>query len=83
MEKEIISSFLLAKMYLSLCLKTFGEHLTMAVSANMFYIAIDFKNKKNMKVAASNINIIQLKIVEKLAIALRKISVDLTRRPCL
>ena len=29
----------------------------MAASANMFYIAIDYKNKTNMKVTASNINI--------------------------
>ena len=29
----------------------------MAASANMFYIAIGYKNKTNMKVAASNINI--------------------------
>ena len=39
---------------------TFGTSLrehTMAASANMFYIAIGYKNKANMKVAASNINI--------------------------
>ena len=36
---------------------TLGEHLTKAASASMFYIAIDYKNKANMKVAASNINI--------------------------
>ena len=29
----------------------------MATSANMFYIAIDYKSKTYMKVAASNINI--------------------------
>ena len=29
----------------------------MAASASMFYIAIDYKNKTNMKVAGSNINI--------------------------
>ena len=34
-----------------------GEHLMMAASANMFYIAIDYKSKTYMKVAASNINI--------------------------
>ena len=28
-----------------------GGHLAMAASANMFYIAIDNKNKTNMKVA--------------------------------
>ena len=36
---------------------TLGEHLTMAASASMFYIAINYKNKQNMKVAASSINI--------------------------
>ena len=36
---------------------TLGEHLTMAASASMFYIAIDYKNKTNMKVATSNTNI--------------------------
>ena len=29
----------------------------MTISANMFYIAIDYENKTNMKVAANNINI--------------------------
>ena len=33
------------------------EHLTMAASASMFYIAIDYENELNMKVAASNVNI--------------------------
>ena len=36
---------------------TLGEHLTMAASAKMFYIAIDYKNKTYLEVAASNINI--------------------------
>ena len=36
---------------------TLAEHLTMAVSANMFYFAIDYENEPNMKVAASNVNI--------------------------
>ena len=36
---------------------TLEERLTMAASANMFYIAIDYKNKIHMKVAGSNINI--------------------------
>ena len=36
---------------------TLGEHLTMAASTDMFYIAIDYKNKPNNKVAASNIRI--------------------------
>ena len=35
---------------------TLKEH-TMVASANMFYIAIGYKNKTNMKVAASKINI--------------------------
>ena len=36
-----------------------GENLTMAAStsSDMFFIAIDYKDKTNMKVAASNINI--------------------------
>ena len=36
---------------------TLEEQLTIVASASMFYIAIDYKNKPNMKVAASNINI--------------------------
>ena len=36
--------------------ETLGKHLTMAASANIFFIAIDYKNKANIKVAA-NINI--------------------------
>ena len=38
---------------------TLAEHLTMAASASssMFYIASNFENEPNMKVAASNINI--------------------------
>ena len=36
---------------------TLGEHLTIAASASMFYIANDCKNKTNIKVAASDINI--------------------------
>ena len=35
---------------------TLGKQLTLAASANMFYVAIAYKNK-NMKVVASNINI--------------------------
>ena len=34
---------------------TLAEHLTMAASASMFYIAIDYENEPNMKVAASNV----------------------------
>ena len=36
---------------------TLGEHLMMAPSASMFYIAIFHKDKTNMEVAASNIDI--------------------------
>ena len=36
---------------------TLGEHLTMAASANMFYIGINYKNKTNMKVAVISIKI--------------------------
>ena len=68
---------------------TFGTSLrehTMAASANMFYIAIGYKNKANMKVAASNINIkIHQMFSEQrilgvfMTIVERKISVDLIR----
>ena len=63
---------------------TLGEHPTMAISASMFYIAIDNKNKTNMKVAASNIKIKIHQLFSKqrilgvrVTIALRKM--DLTR----
>ena len=63
---------------------TLREH-TMAASA-MFYIAIGYKNKANMKVAASNINIkIRQMFSEQRILGVcmttvqRKISVDLTR----
>ena len=36
---------------------TLAEHVTMAASAGTFYIAIDYENEPNMKVAASNVNI--------------------------
>ena len=36
---------------------TLVEHFTMAASANMFYFAVDYENKPNIKVAASNVNI--------------------------
>ena len=36
---------------------TLVEHLRMASFASLFYITIDYKNKTNMKVVASNINI--------------------------
>ena len=68
---------------------TFGTSLrehTMAASANMFYIAIGYENKANVKVAASNINIkIRQIFFEQrifgvcMTIVWRKISVDLTR----
>ena len=65
---------------------TLGEHFTMAASASMFYIAIDYKNKTNMKVAVSNISIKIHQLFSKqrilgvrLTIAQRKISGDLTR----
>ena len=35
--------------------ETLGKHLTMAASANTFFIAIDYKNKANIKVAANTI----------------------------
>lgn len=37
--------------------RVLGEHLMMASSTNMFYIANDYKKKTNIKVAASDINI--------------------------
>ena len=36
---------------------TLREHHPKAASVNMFYIAIGYKNRANMKVAASNMNI--------------------------
>ena len=36
---------------------TLAEHLTMAASASMCYIAIVYKNEPNMKVVTSNVNI--------------------------
>ena len=48
---------------------TFGttveEYLTMVASANMFYVAIDYKNKANMKVVASNLIIKIQKLFSK------------------
>ena len=65
---------------------TLGEQLPMTASANMFYIAIDYKNKTNMKLAASNLDINihqlftkQLIIDVRVTIAQRKISGDLKR----
>ena len=36
---------------------TLAEHFMMADSGSMFYIAINYENELNMKVAASNVNI--------------------------
>ena len=65
---------------------TLREHHKMAASVNMFFIAIGYKNKSNMKVAASNINIkIHQLFPEQrifgicVTIVQRKISVDFTR----
>ena len=63
-----------------------NEHLTMAASSRMFYIVIDDKNKTNMEVAASNINIKICELFSKqrilgvlMTIPQWKISRDLTR----
>ena len=65
---------------------TLGEQLPMAASTSMFYIAIDYKNELNMKVAASSINIKIHQLFSKqpilgirMTIAQRKTSGDLTR----
>ena len=65
---------------------TLREHHLMDASANMFYIAIGYNNKANMKEAASymNIKIHQLfseqRILDvRVTITQWKISVDLTR----
>ena len=66
---------------------TLAEHLTMAASAGMFYIAIDYENEPNMKVAASNVNIKIYQLFSKQRILgvhvnsaiQRKTSGDLTR----
>ena len=65
---------------------TLGEHLTVAVSGSMFYIANEYKNKTNMKVAARNINIKIHQLFSKqrildvhINIVAQKISGDLTR----
>ena len=65
---------------------TLREHRTMAASANMFYIAIGYKNKTKMKVATSNINIkvhqlfSEQRILDvRVTTVKRKIFVDLTR----
>ena len=65
---------------------TLGEIIMMAASTKMFYIAIDYKNKAYMEVAASNINIKIYQVFSKqrilgvrMTIVQRKISGDLTR----
>ena len=65
---------------------TLAEHLTMAASAGIFYIAIDYENEPNMKVAASNVNIKIHQLFSKqgilgvcVTIAQRKTSGNLTR----
>ena len=35
---------------------TLGRHLMMVASPNIFYVAIDYKNKTYMEVAATSIN---------------------------
>ena len=61
-----------------------GDHLMMAAS-DVFYIAIDYKNKSYVKVAASNINIKINQLFSKqrifgarVTIAQRKISRNFT-----
>ena len=65
---------------------TLDEQLTMAASARMFYVAVHYKNKPNMKVTASIINIKIYHLFSKQRIlgvhvttAQRKTSRDLTR----
>ena len=65
---------------------TLAEHFTMAASDSMLYIAVDYKNEANMKVAASNVNIKIHQLFSKqrtlgvcVAIAHRKTSGDLPR----
>ena len=65
---------------------TLGEHLAMAASTSVFYIAIDYKNKPNIKIAACNINIKIHQLFSKqrilgvrVTIAQRKTSADLTQ----
>ena len=52
----------------------------MVASANMFYIAIDYKNEANMKVVAGNILFSkQLIVVVCMTVVQQKISKDLTQ----
>ena len=66
--------------------RTLREHHLMAASANMYYIAIGYKNRANMKVAVSYMNIkIHQMFSDQRVLGVRvtitqwKISVDLTR----
>ena len=65
---------------------TLGEHLTMVASTDMLYVAIDYKKKSNMKVAASNVNVKIHQLFSKqqilgvhVTIVQRKISGDFTQ----
>ena len=65
---------------------TLAEHLTMTASTSIFYIAINYENELNMKVAASNVNIKTHQLFSKQrilgvreTIAQRKTSGGLTR----
>ena len=65
---------------------TLREHHTIAASVNMFYIAIGYKNKANMKEAASKINIKIHQLFSEqrilgvhVTVVQRKISLDLTQ----
>ena len=65
---------------------TLAEHLTMATSAGMFYITINYEYELNMKVPASSVNIKIHQLFSKqrvlgvrVTIAQRKTSGGLTR----
>ena len=65
---------------------TLGKHLAKAACASPFYIAIKYRNKTNMKVVASNINIKKHQLFSKywilgacVTIAQWKISGNLTQ----
>ena len=59
---------------------TLGKHFAMAASGSIFYVLFNYKNKTNMKRAASNINpkIRQGIVGARVTIIQQKISVDLT-----
>ena len=54
--------------------ETLGKHLTMAASANIFFIAIDYKNKANIKVAA-NTNIKSHQVLFKQRILYARVTI--------